>query len=188
MVTCGGMQAAARHSWQEPSACLLLCKRLRTTPAQAAATASQASLLPLSSVQSQLCSMQWIQTHVQCLAGCSKTTLARAAAIASRASLFPLSSAQLFSMYVGEGESLLRATFRLARAAAPSIIFLDEVDSLAGEPVWGGPSQPSNAQTVANWPHRKPGQSYWVQGKAWYTASALCMLSCSQRAGLGPDM
>eukprot|EP00891_Asterochloris_glomerata_P007187 jgi/Astpho2/7187/Aster-01505 len=64
--------------------------------------------------------------------GCSKTTLARAAATASRASLFPLSSAQLFSMYVGEGESLLRATFRLARAAAPSIIFLDEVDSLAG--------------------------------------------------------
>lgn len=56
-------------------------------------------------------------------------------------------------MYVGEGESLLRATFRLARAAAPSIIFLDEVDSLAGEPVWGGPSpafQCANSRKLAS--------------------------------------
>ena len=66
------------------------------------------------------------------LAGCSKTTLARAAATASKASLFPLSGAQLYSMYVGEGEGLLRSTFKMARQAAPSIIFLDEVDSLAG--------------------------------------------------------
>ena len=36
-------------------------------------------------------------------------------------------------MYVGEGEALLRGTFKLARQAAPSIIFLDEVDSLAGQ-------------------------------------------------------
>ncbi len=36
-------------------------------------------------------------------------------------------------MYVGEGEALLRGTFKMARQAAPSIIFLDEVDSLAGQ-------------------------------------------------------
>ena len=88
-----------------------------------------------------------IQTRVHCFAGCSKTTLARAAATASRASLFPLSSAQLFSMYVGEGESLLRATFKLARAAAPSIIFLDEVDSLAGEPAWGDLNPATNGSS-----------------------------------------
>ena len=35
-------------------------------------------------------------------------------------------------MYVGEGEALLRGTFKLARQAAPSILFLDEIDSLAG--------------------------------------------------------
>ncbi|MEW5302448.1 MAG: hypothetical protein WDW36_005234 [Sanguina aurantia] len=63
--------------------------------------------------------------------GCSKTTLARAAATASGATLLPLSCAQLYSMYVGEGEALLRDTFGRARMAAPSIIFLDEVDAVA---------------------------------------------------------
>ncbi|KAK6157832.1 hypothetical protein DH2020_012080 [Rehmannia glutinosa] len=60
--------------------------------------------------------------------GCSKTTLAKAAACAAQASFFSLSGAELFSMYVGEGEALLRNTFRKARLAAPSIIFFDEAD------------------------------------------------------------
>lgn len=38
---------------------------------------------------------------------------------------------QLYGMYVGEGESVLRDTFRRARLASPSIIFLDEADALA---------------------------------------------------------
>ncbi|GAX73043.1 hypothetical protein CEUSTIGMA_g496.t1 [Chlamydomonas eustigma] len=63
--------------------------------------------------------------------GCSKTSLARAAATASRATLLPLSCAQLFSMYAGEGEGMLRDVFKRARLAAPSIIFLDEVDAVA---------------------------------------------------------
>ncbi|KAL6285657.1 hypothetical protein ACE6H2_010047 [Prunus campanulata] len=60
--------------------------------------------------------------------GCSKTTLVKAAAHATQASFFSLSCADLFSKYVGEGEALLRNTFRIARLAAPSIIFFDEVD------------------------------------------------------------
>ncbi len=63
--------------------------------------------------------------------GCSKTTLARAAATASGATLLPLSCAQLFSMYVGEGEALLRDTFKRARMTAPAIVFLDELDAVA---------------------------------------------------------
>lgn len=43
-----------------------------------------------------------------------------------------LSGAQLFSMYVGEGEALLRGSFQRARLAAPSILFLDELDALVG--------------------------------------------------------
>eukprot|EP00967_Tisochrysis_lutea_P004380 scaffold5162_cov25-Tisochrysis_lutea.AAC.1 len=34
---------------------------------------------------------------------------------------------RVFSMFVGEGESLVRDVFRRARQASPSIIFLDEV-------------------------------------------------------------
>ncbi|KAL6582999.1 Cell division control protein 48 B [Orobanche minor] len=65
--------------------------------------------------------------------GCSKTTLAKAAAHAAQASFFYLRGAELFSMYVGEGEALLRNTFRRARLVAPSIIFFDEVDVIAAK-------------------------------------------------------
>ncbi|PON64651.1 Spastin [Trema orientale] len=65
--------------------------------------------------------------------GCSKTTLAKAAAHAAQASFFSLSGAELFSMYVGDGEALLRNTFRRACLAAPSIIFFDEADVVAGK-------------------------------------------------------
>ncbi|VFR02338.1 unnamed protein product [Cuscuta campestris] len=41
--------------------------------------------------------------------------------------------AELYSMYVGEGEALLRNTFRRARLAAPSIIFFDEADVVAAK-------------------------------------------------------
>lgn len=101
------------------------------TLARAAATGSKASVFLLSGAQ--LYSMYLATFHKTVpYVGCSKTTLARAAATASKASLFPLSGAQLYSMYVGEGEALLRGTFKLARQAAPSILFLDEIDSLAG--------------------------------------------------------
>ncbi|OIW21679.1 hypothetical protein TanjilG_07839 [Lupinus angustifolius] len=65
--------------------------------------------------------------------GCSKTTLAKAAAHAAQASFFSLSGAELYSMYVGEGEALLRNTFQRARLAAPSIIFFDEADVVASK-------------------------------------------------------
>ncbi|TKY69568.1 Cell division control protein 48-like B [Spatholobus suberectus] len=65
--------------------------------------------------------------------GCSKTTLAKAAAHAAQASFFSLSGAELYSMYVGEGEALLRKTFQRARLVAPSIIFFDEADVVAAK-------------------------------------------------------
>ena len=66
------------------------------------------------------------------LPGCCKTTLVRAAATASGAHVVALSGAALFSMYVGQGEALLRSAFQRARQAAPAIIFLDELDALVG--------------------------------------------------------
>lgn len=44
-----------------------------------------------------------------------------------------ISGAELYSMYVGDGEALLRNTFQRARLAAPSIIFFDEADVVAGK-------------------------------------------------------
>lgn len=44
-----------------------------------------------------------------------------------------ISGAEMYSMYVGEGEALLRNTFQRARLAAPSIIFFDEADVVAAK-------------------------------------------------------
>lgn len=67
-----------------------------------------------------------------CCVGCSKTRMAQAAAGSSGMRLQPLSGAQLFSMYVGEGEGLLRDAFQRARLTAPAIIFIDEIDAIVG--------------------------------------------------------
>ena len=37
------------------------------------------------------------------------------------------------SKYVGESEKTLKALFQVARQERPSIIFIDEIDSIAGE-------------------------------------------------------
>ncbi len=64
--------------------------------------------------------------------GTGKTHLARAAATAAQGSFFDLSSSDIVSMYVGKSEQLLRGWFERAMAAAPAILFVDEVDSIAG--------------------------------------------------------
>ena len=63
--------------------------------------------------------------------GCSKTLMAKALACESRRNFIAVRGPELFSKWVGESEKAVREVFRKARAAAPSIVFLDEVDSIA---------------------------------------------------------
>lgn len=63
--------------------------------------------------------------------GCSKTLMAKALATESRLNFIAVKGPELFSKWVGESERAVREVFRKARAAAPSIVFFDEIDALA---------------------------------------------------------
>ncbi len=63
--------------------------------------------------------------------GTGKTLLARAVANESEANFISIKGPELLSKWVGESEKAVREVFRRARQAAPCVVFLDEVDSIA---------------------------------------------------------
>ncbi|CAN0829598.1 Calmodulin-interacting protein 111 [Linum grandiflorum] len=63
--------------------------------------------------------------------GCSKTLMARAVASEAGLNFLAVKGPELFSKWVGESEKAVKSLFAKARANAPSIIFFDEIDSLA---------------------------------------------------------
>jgi 26S proteasome regulatory subunit T6 len=62
--------------------------------------------------------------------GTGKTLLARAVAHHTDCTFIRVSGGELVQKYIGEGSKLIRSVFALAREHAPSIIFMDEVDSI----------------------------------------------------------
>jgi AAA family ATPase len=62
--------------------------------------------------------------------GCSKTLLARALATEAGVSFLAVKGSELYSKFVGESEKAVAKLFARARQAAPSIVFVDEIDGL----------------------------------------------------------
>lgn len=65
--------------------------------------------------------------------GTGKTMLAKAVATESEANFIAVKGPEFLNKWVGESEKAVRETFRKARQAAPCVIFMDEIDSIAPE-------------------------------------------------------
>jgi transitional endoplasmic reticulum ATPase len=83
--------------------------------------------------------------------GCGKTLLARAVASETDASFLSVSGPEIINRLYGASEARLRQVFEQARKEAPSIVFLDEIDSIAPkrEQVYGELEKRVVAQLLA---------------------------------------
>lgn len=62
--------------------------------------------------------------------GTGKTLIGKCIASQSKSTFFSISASSLTSKWIGEGEKMVRALFAVARVYQPSVIFVDEIDSL----------------------------------------------------------
>lgn len=78
--------------------------------------------------------------------GTGKTLLARAVAHHTDCCFIRVSGSELVQKYIGEGARMVRELFVMARQHAPSIIFMDEVDSIGGARIDSGRGSDSEVQ------------------------------------------
>lgn len=64
--------------------------------------------------------------------GTGKTLLAKAAANSTDATFIEIVGSEMVQKFIGEGAKLVKEIFELARKKAPSIVFIDEIDAVAG--------------------------------------------------------
>lgn len=81
--------------------------------------------------------------------GTGKTLLAKAVAREAEANFIAAKSSDLLSKWYGESERQVSRLFKRARQVAPTIIFIDEIDSLAPER-GGGIGEPAVTERVVN--------------------------------------
>eukprot|EP01063_Lacrimia_lanifica_P036858 TRINITY_DN7419_c0_g1_i1.p1 TRINITY_DN7419_c0_g1~~TRINITY_DN7419_c0_g1_i1.p1 ORF type:complete len:723 (+),score=249.28 TRINITY_DN7419_c0_g1_i1:91-2259(+) len=70
--------------------------------------------------------------------GCSKTLLAKALATECSYNFIAIKGPELYNKWVGESEKAVRDVFSKARAAAPAVVFFDEIDGMCGKRGGGG--------------------------------------------------
>ncbi|KAM0884848.1 hypothetical protein ACQ4PT_030717 [Festuca glaucescens] len=90
--------------------------------------------------------------------GTGKTMLAKAVATESGAKFINIAMSSITSKWHGDGEKYVKAIFSLASKASPSIVFIDEVDSMLGSR-----ENPGEHEAM-----RKMKNEFMVQGKAAY--------------------
>jgi len=78
--------------------------------------------------------------------GTGKTLLARAVAHHTDCTFIRVSGSELVQKYIGEGSRMVRELFVMAREHAPSIIFMDEIDSIGSSRVEGSSGGDSEVQ------------------------------------------
>lgn len=78
--------------------------------------------------------------------GTGKTLLARAVAHHTDCTFIRVSGSELVQKYIGEGSRMVRELFVMAREAAPTIIFMDEIDSIGSSRMEGGQGGDSEVQ------------------------------------------
>jgi len=72
--------------------------------------------------------------------GTGKTLLAKAVAKATDSTFIEVVGSELVQKFIGEGAKLVKEIFELAREHAPTIVFIDEIDSLAAKRIDMGTS------------------------------------------------
>lgn len=78
--------------------------------------------------------------------GTGKTLLARAVAHHTDCTFIRVSGSELVQKYIGEGSRLVRELFVMAREHSPTIIFMDEIDSIGSSRLDSGPHGDSEVQ------------------------------------------
>lgn len=81
--------------------------------------------------------------------GCGKTLIAKALATESEVNFISIKGPELVSKYVGDTEKGVREVFKKAKAAAPCILFFDEIDSMAAHRQGGGNDSGVMGRTIS---------------------------------------
>ena len=108
--------------------------------------------------------------------GTGKTLLAKALAHESGVNFINVQSSDVLSRYLGESERALKDIFRVAKQAAPSIIFFDEIDTLF-------PERKNNASSFASTESRLTGQ-FMAEMKGIEELNGVTVLGATNRIDL----